>query len=303
MKDIHHYRLRDVNQLDYLLSDIKWNSIQLEAGTIDGELDVFHDQNMDMYIRRAYWCSPSFIRCVRIYPMMCHVILPLSLEAGDDCSLFMMPLTTMPDGCIFQLQNRRAINILNISGPASLLPKANYDDMLVNASKGLGFRLRHASVCALKELVHLYLLKRMPYDPEQMLMLLGSILSQSDAERVDIPYHYRNTIYNETVAFLDEKSIECPRVDDLCSALNFKRRSLEYAFHEHFHISPARFMKVYRLNRVRKILLQIEELTNIASVANEWGFWHMGKFSADYKQLFGELPSQTPKLLSPLAQK
>ena len=31
----------------------------------------------------------------------------------------------------------------------------------------------------------------------------------------------------------------------------------------------------------------------VADVANEWGFWHMGGFAADYRKLFGELPSTT----------
>jgi len=28
-------------------------------------------------------------------------------------------------------------------------------------------------------------------------------------------------------------------------------------------------------------------------MANRHGFWHMGQFAKDYKNLFGELPSQT----------
>jgi AraC-like DNA-binding protein len=31
----------------------------------------------------------------------------------------------------------------------------------------------------------------------------------------------------------------------------------------------------------------------ITDVANEWGFWHMGQFAADYQSQFGELPSET----------
>ncbi len=31
----------------------------------------------------------------------------------------------------------------------------------------------------------------------------------------------------------------------------------------------------------------------ISDIANLHGFWHMGKFAADYRGLFDELPSQT----------
>jgi AraC family ethanolamine operon transcriptional activator len=29
------------------------------------------------------------------------------------------------------------------------------------------------------------------------------------------------------------------------------------------------------------------------SFANNWGFWHMDRFAADYRRQFGELPSET----------
>ena len=35
------------------------------------------------------------------------------------------------------------------------------------------------------------------------------------------------------------------------------------------------------------------KLATISQIAIEWGFWHMGQFSADYKKMFGETPSTT----------
>ena len=37
----------------------------------------------------------------------------------------------------------------------------------------------------------------------------------------------------------------------------------------------------------------------IAAIAARWGFWHMGQFSRDYKQQFGELPSVTLRRAGP----
>jgi AraC family ethanolamine operon transcriptional activator len=28
--------------------------------------------------------------------------------------------------------------------------------------------------------------------------------------------------------------------------------------------------------------------TEVSDVANDWGFWHLGWFAADYRRLFGE---------------
>nr|WP_269767767.1 helix-turn-helix domain-containing protein [Oleiphilus messinensis] len=35
------------------------------------------------------------------------------------------------------------------------------------------------------------------------------------------------------------------------------------------------------------------EQTQVADVAADWGFWHLSQFSKDYRQLFGERPSDT----------
>jgi AraC-like DNA-binding protein len=42
---------------------------------------------------------------------------------------------------------------------------------------------------------------------------------------------------------------------------------------------------------------------NITEAAAEWGFWHMGKFAADYRRQFGELPSETLRRTRPLGRR
>jgi AraC-like DNA-binding protein len=36
-------------------------------------------------------------------------------------------------------------------------------------------------------------------------------------------------------------------------------------------------------------------LIKTSAVANRWGFWDLAQFSADYRELFGELPAETPR--------
>ena len=36
-------------------------------------------------------------------------------------------------------------------------------------------------------------------------------------------------------------------------------------------------------------------IIEINDIAHNLGFWHMGQFAADYRKLFGELPSMTLK--------
>jgi AraC family ethanolamine operon transcriptional activator len=44
---------------------------------------------------------------------------------------------------------------------------------------------------------------------------------------------------------------------------------------------------------VHQALKQTNGKYPVVDIAAQYGFWHMGQFSKDYKNLFGELPSST----------
>ncbi len=91
-----------------------------------------------------------------------------------------------------------------------------------------------------------------------------------------------------------EHDAEDLTLQDLCQAGGVSERTLQYSFLEHYGINPKRYLVVYRLNCVRDDLCRFgSDDLKIADVANRWGFWHMGGFAADYRTLFGELPSET----------
>lgn len=86
-------------------------------------------------------------------------------------------------------------------------------------------------------------------------------------------------------------------VNDLCSAAGVSERSLRRLFHDRFGISPKNYLNRIRLNSVRRDMKNCSYVDrNIADIANKHGFWHMGQFAADYRKLFGELPSQTSRI-------
>ncbi len=67
-----------------------------------------------------------------------------------------------------------------------------------------------------------------------------------------------------------------------------------YIFKDYYGISPHGCLKKIRLNNVKRDLMKSDvQKVRIADIANKWGFWHMGQFAADYRNLFNELPSQT----------
>jgi AraC family ethanolamine operon transcriptional activator len=54
-------------------------------------------------------------------------------------------------------------------------------------------------------------------------------------------------------------------------------------------MGPLSWLNTMRLNAVRRHLKGAKSVTDAAT---ELGFWHFGHFSRDYKDFFGELPSE-----------
>ena len=85
---------------------------------------------------------------------------------------------------------------------------------------------------------------------------------------------------------------------DLYTAVKTSPRALSYGVQDLFAMSPMDYLKVKRLNGVRRSLKTCDpHLVTISGIAARWGFWSMGHFARDYKQLFGESPSETLKKL------
>lgn len=57
--------------------------------------------------------------------------------------------------------------------------------------------------------------------------------------------------------------------------------------------SPMSFYKSVRLERARADLLAARHNETVTEIACRWGFYQFGRFAAEYKNFFGELPSET----------
>jgi AraC-like DNA-binding protein len=82
---------------------------------------------------------------------------------------------------------------------------------------------------------------------------------------------------------------------ELCKHTDCSQRTLEKNFLRRFGVTPKRYIKSLRLAQVRKGLLQFDsqDCDSIIELAGIHGFWHMGQFAADYRTMYGELPSET----------
>jgi len=82
-------------------------------------------------------------------------------------------------------------------------------------------------------------------------------------------------------------------VQELCRLVGVSAPSLYRAFRDEFGVSTKQYIQSRVLSGVRSELVAAGPDSQVNEIANGWGIWHMGQFAADYRKLFGELPSAT----------
>jgi transcriptional regulator GlxA family with amidase domain len=93
---------------------------------------------------------------------------------------------------------------------------------------------------------------------------------------------------------------ESLHISALCRALSVSERTLRTAFHRVHGVSPCRCLRMMRLSRARRALLLADcQLVTVTEIATGFGFVELGRFSVEYRRLFGESPSETLRRTSP----
>jgi AraC family transcriptional regulator, ethanolamine operon transcriptional activator len=104
----------------------------------------------------------------------------------------------------------------------------------------------------------------------------------------------RRDIIQRLTAIIENGPSESLSIDFLVNEVGVSVRTLRNIFLEYYGLSPHRFLVVHRLHQARKALrLESTESAKVTTIAAEYGFWHFGRFAHEYRQLFGESPSQT----------
>jgi AraC family transcriptional regulator, ethanolamine operon transcriptional activator len=119
----------------------------------------------------------------------------------------------------------------------------------------------------------------------------------SSAKTIELPsrsFRGRCQMVQMITAYVLANADKGVTIADLSAHFNLSRRMLNYYFQEVLAINPVYYFRQLRLNAVRKDLrMAREQGVLVRDVAEKWGFFHFSRFSAEYRQLFGEYPSFT----------
>ena len=123
--------------------------------------------------------------------------------------------------------------------------------------------------------------------------VLKGLLSGSRIDRA--PSQKGEVSFDRALDYIHNQAVESFTAAELCRQSGCSQRWLEQGFRKRFGMTPKKYVKCLRLARVRERLLKADkvERPTVIELASEQGFWHMGQFAADYRKLYGELPSES----------
>ena len=129
---------------------------------------------------------------------------------------------------------------------------------------------------------------------EELASVLISALSTDQASEIRLSGRQRKIIATRAREWLREQQMCAVTVPELCRAVGTSERTLRQVFADQFGVTPKAYLRAMRLNGAYRELLEASPLTlNVGTVALNWGFLSASQFTADYWNLFGELPSTT----------
>jgi len=83
------------------------------------------------------------------------------------------------------------------------------------------------------------------------------------------------------------------RLSDLAASLGIGPRALQIGFRREVGCSPRDYLMTCRLELARERLMSADDDAKVTTVALDCGFTDLAVFSRKYREMFGELPSET----------
>ncbi len=133
---------------------------------------------------------------------------------------------------------------------------------------------------------------------------------------IDILYHIENEILETIFTSIEfrERKASKSRLDiskvrevmhdniqniytigDLAQELKISPRTLQYNFKMRIGFTPKEYLHQLRLNAIREELISSMGECRVSDIALKYGFFNSSHFSAEYKRVFKETPSDTLK--------
>jgi AraC family ethanolamine operon transcriptional activator len=153
--------------------------------------------------------------------------------------------------------------------------------LMISAMNCLNFESTPAAMCAASKLL-------------RIASLVVEQRREGESKLMGRPRFSRQEIIRRSQELLEQRKGEPILVGELAAAAGVSERTLRQAFQEYYGVSPIHYLHLRQLHKVHlQLKAAAPENVAVSNVLLRNGVWNFGRFASRYRQLFGELPSQT----------
>jgi len=105
---------------------------------------------------------------------------------------------------------------------------------------------------------------------------------------------HRARIARQTQDYIEKHYDLAVRIEDLCLVTGVGVRTLQRCFKENFNVTITKYLKSVRLDAAYVELNASDPVgCTVAAIALRHGFTHLGRFSVEFREHYGQTPSAT----------
>jgi AraC-like DNA-binding protein len=184
----------------------------------------------------------------------------------------------------------RALIGRELSAPA-MTRYIHVPDCLMTRLRSLHKAACHLAATAPDILAHPEVAKALE---EQLVYTMIGCLAETVTVEGKARLHTRMPVMRRFEQAIEEAEGQPIYLTELCDKIGVQERTLRNHCLEYLGMSPHRYLLLRRMALVRRTLgLADSKEKTVTMIANDYGFWELGRFSAAYRKLFDESPSTT----------
>jgi AraC-like DNA-binding protein len=129
---------------------------------------------------------------------------------------------------------------------------------------------------------------------DKLVRAMIGCLTEATAVDNELRPHLRMPVMQRFERAVGEAEGEPLHVAEICARIGVQERTLRNHCLEYLGVSPHRYLWLRRMHQARRALSLADPAEkSVTTIANDYGFWELGRFSVAYRRLFGESPSTT----------
>jgi AraC-like DNA-binding protein len=129
---------------------------------------------------------------------------------------------------------------------------------------------------------------------EALVHALIACLSEGTPVEGSVGAHRHLTIIARLEEFMDANRGEPAYLAEICAATGATERTLRACCQEYLGMSVMRYLWLRRMHLAHRALNSATPSSaTVTEIATGSGFWELGRFSVEYRALFGEAPSES----------